>query len=70
MQEWTGSAETKTGWVVCLFTLLVSHTYECNADISVLTFIEKSWLTQNMDRTDLKLPLPIPGALAILPYAN
>ena len=52
----------------CLFTLLVSHSYKCNADGSVLVFIEKSWLVQNKGRIDLKLSIPV--VLAILPFTN
>lgn len=51
--EWTG------------LILVISHTYECNTDISLLIFIDKSWLMQNMGTIDWSLPLPMPLVLTL-----
>lgn len=56
MWEWTG------------LILVISHTYECNTDISLLIFIDKSWPMQNMGTIDWSLPLPIPPVLTFSIY--
>lgn len=47
MWEWTG------------LILVISHMYGCNTDVSLIVFIDKSWLMQNMGTIDWSLPLPI-----------